>query len=135
MNLKESIVTAASKIGGTAGYVLGTAEGWMLRLPRPLKAATNHELQKLLISSLAAAASNTYRAVSGKTTSPSLVDRRLTKSGRVMSGVCLALSAPLAFFAAHELIIRLAQPDNTADLLSYDLDKALKEFMSANDIK
>ena len=131
MDIKSDVSQAAT-VGYLVGVVVGTTERWILSLPRLLKAATDEKLVNLAAKSLMGGTAYGLSLKTGKTLSFGLIDRRLSKGGKVMFGVGLGIYAIIGLLATHELYARSRTPELQAEEVEdEDLARIVEELRKA----
>ena len=136
MDIKSHVSQAATAAAATVGYLggvaVGTTERWILSLPRLLKAATDEKLVNLAGKSLVGGTAYGISLKTGKTLSFGLIDRRLSKAGKVMFGVGLGIYTIIGLLAAHELYARSRTPEFQAiEVEDDDLAHIIEELRKA----
>ena len=136
MDIKSHVSQAATAAAATVGYLggvaAGTTERWILSLPRLLKAATDEKLVNLAGKSLVGSTAYGISLKTGKTLGFGLIDRRLSKAGKVMFGVGLGIYTIIGLLAAHELYARSRTPEFQAvEVEDEDLARIIDELHKA----
>ena len=132
-HVSQAATTAAATVGYLGGVAAGTTERWILSLPRLLKAATDEKLVNLAGKSLVGGTIYGISLKTGKTLLGfGLIDRRLSKAGKVMFGVGLGIYTIIGLLAAHELYARSRTPEFQAiEVEDDDLAHIIEELRKA----